>query len=88
MVRVIARLPLAIQEAIAQNEPSVFSRLLLDLAAAFSRWYTLGNQERDTRVLVEDAPELRDARVALPDAVRLTLASGLSLLGIATPENM
>ncbi|HYX90472.1 MAG TPA: arginine--tRNA ligase, partial [Myxococcaceae bacterium] len=88
LVRQVARLPSAVADAVEQNEPSHVSRYLLDLAAAFSRWYTLGNQERDKRVLVEGNESVRAARVALTDAVRVALASGLSLLGIATPENM
>jgi arginyl-tRNA synthetase len=63
------------------------ARHLLDLAAAFSRFYTLGNQDRSKRIVVEDE-SLRAARLALTDATRATLAAGLTLLGIATPENM
>lgn len=88
LVRELARLPVAIQDALTYNEPSSVSRLLLDVAASFSRWYTLGNQERDKRVLVEGNEPVRNARLALTDAVRSTLASGLSLLGVPTPENM
>jgi len=88
LARVLARLPSAIDEALEQNEPSIVSRHVLDAAAAFSRWYTLGNQDRDKRVLVEGQDALRAARLALTDAVRLTLRSGLSLLGIATPDTM
>jgi arginyl-tRNA synthetase len=88
LVRQVARLPAVVSDAVEQNEPSHLSRYLLDLSTAFSRWYTLGNQERDKRVLVEGNDAVRAARVALTDAVRVTLASGLSLLGIPTPENM
>lgn len=88
LVRQVAKLPSAISDAIDQNEPSLISRYLLDLAAAFSRWYTLGNQEREKRVLVEDNDAVRAARLALTDAVRASVASGLSLLGVPTPENM
>ncbi|HLL53258.1 MAG TPA: arginine--tRNA ligase [Myxococcaceae bacterium] len=88
LVREVARLPVAIADAVAHDEPSMVARLMLDVAAAFSRWYTLGNQERDKRVLVEGNDALRDARLALTDAVRSTLASGLALLGVPTPENM
>ena len=88
LVRHISRFPVVVQEAVGQNEPSLVARYLLDLSAAFSRWYTLGNQERDKRVLVEDNEALRNARLALTDSVRLTLKSGLGLLGVPTPENM
>ncbi len=87
LLRVIARFPVAVQEAAEQYDPSLVARHLLDLAAAFSRFYTLGNQDRSKRIVVEDE-SLRAARLALTDATRATLAAGLTLLGIATPENM
>jgi arginyl-tRNA synthetase len=87
LTRSVARFPIAVAEAVEANEPSIVARYLLELAADFSRWYTLGNQDREKRVLVDD-PAIRDARLALTDAVQLTLASGLSLLGIPTPETM
>jgi arginyl-tRNA synthetase len=77
-----------VREAAEQYEPSLVARLLLDLAAAFSRYFTLGNQERDKRILVEGNAALSAARLALTDATRVTLAAGLTLLGISTPENM
>ena len=70
------------------DEPSFVATHLLEVAAAFSRWYTLGNQDRSKRVLVDDDPRLRDVRLALADAVRITLRTGLTLLGIPAPENM
>ncbi len=88
VLRVIARLPVVVQEAAEQQEPSFVARWLLDLAADFSRYYTLGNQDRAKRVLVVDNEALKAARLALTDATRAALAAGLSLLGIATPENM
>ncbi|HKD40317.1 MAG TPA: arginine--tRNA ligase [Myxococcaceae bacterium] len=87
LIRSVARFPLAVQEAVAGNEPSTVARHLLELASEFSKWYTLGNQQREKRVLVDD-PSLRSARLGLTDSARLTLASGLSLLGIPAPENM
>jgi arginyl-tRNA synthetase len=87
LVRSVARFPIGVEDAVENNEPSWVARQLLEIAANFSRWYTLGNQDREKRVLVEE-PIPRDARLALTDAVRLTLAAGLSLLGIPAPENM
>lgn len=87
LLRELMRLPTVVRDAAEQYEPSLVARLLLDVAAAFSRYFTAGNQDRDKRVLVEDEA-LRAARLALTDATRLTLASGLTLLGIPTPENM
>jgi arginyl-tRNA synthetase len=87
LLRELMRLPNVVRDAAEQYEPSLVARLLLDVAAAFSRYFTAGNQDRDKRVLVEDEA-LKAARLALTDATRLTLAAGLTLLGIPTPENM
>jgi arginyl-tRNA synthetase len=88
VLRAIARLPVVVQEAAEQFEPSFVARWLLDLAAEFSRYYTLGNQDRTKRIVLENNEPLKAARLALTDATRAALAAGLTLLGIATPENM
>jgi arginyl-tRNA synthetase len=69
------------------TEPHVICHYLLDLAGEFSRWYTLGNSDPPLRVLCED-PVIRRARLALVAAVQATLSEGLSLLGIAAPDQM
>jgi arginyl-tRNA synthetase len=68
-------------------EPHVICHYLLELSAEFSRWYTLGNGDASLRVLVEDAT-VRRARLALVAGVQATLREGLSLLGIAAPDQM
>ncbi|WP_163999395.1 arginine--tRNA ligase [Pyxidicoccus caerfyrddinensis] len=88
LLREIMRLPEVVTDAAEQYEPSLVARLLLDVAAAFSRYFTAGNQDREKRILVEDNDALRAARLALTDATRVTLAAGLTLLGIPTPDNM
>lgn len=88
LLRELMRLPEVVRDAAEQYEPSLIARLLLDVAAVFSRYYTLGNQDRDKRIVLEGNDALRDARLALTDATRVTLAAGLTLLGIPTPDNM
>jgi arginyl-tRNA synthetase len=39
-------------------------------------------------VIHDEDPGLTAARLALADAVRIVLATGLQLLGMATPESM
>jgi len=68
-------------------EPHVICHYLLELAAEFSRWYTLGNGDASLRVIVADA-HVRRARLALVAGVQATLREGLSLLGIAAPDQM
>ena len=73
--------PKVLHQAAADYEPSLLASWLLDLSSAF------GNFLNKHRVL-DSAPELRTARLALVDAVRQGLAKGLSILGIVAPEEM
>ena len=79
--------PEIVVRATSANEPHVICHYLLEVAGEFSRWYTLGNGDASLRVLVEDR-EVRRARLALVAAVQATLREGLSLLGIAAPDQM
>ena len=79
--------PDAVVRAADAREPHVICHYLLALAAEFSHWYTLGNGDATLRVLVDDVPTRR-ARLALVAAVQATLREGLSLLGIAAPDQM
>jgi arginyl-tRNA synthetase len=87
VARRLLELPDAVVRAADGREPHVICHYLLELAGEFSRWYTLGNGDPSLRVLVDDAPTRR-ARLALVGAVQAALRQGLSLLGIAAPEQM
>lgn len=87
----IARRLLEFPDAVVRSseacEPHVIGHYLLQLAAEFSRWYTLGNGDASLRVLCDD-PDTRRARLALAAAVQATLRDGLGMLGIAAPDQM
>lgn len=87
----VARRLLEFPDAVVRSseacEPHVIAHYLLQLAAEFSRWYTLGNGDPALRVLCEDAATRR-ARLALTAAVQATLRDGLAMLGIAAPDQM
>jgi arginyl-tRNA synthetase len=76
-----------VHRAADASEPHILSRYLLDLCAAFSRWYTAGNQDKSLRALVEDDAVAR-ARITLVAAAREVLRRGLALLGIEAPADM
>ena len=61
--------------------PHLVARYTLDLAADFHHFYT------HCRVLT-DQPAVTQARLLLIDAIRLTLATALGLLGVSAPERM
>ena len=56
LVRELARFPARCRRRRSSTSRPSSRGYLLDVAAAFSRWYTLGNQDRDKRVLVEATP--------------------------------
>jgi arginyl-tRNA synthetase len=87
VARALEAFPARLREACEADEPSVVASALLDLAGAYSRWYNLGNRQRELRVLGQDETTTK-ARVALNAAVARTLRQGLWLLGLEAPEEM
>lgn len=79
--RVLEDFPRVVRRAADTYEPSLVATYLLDVASAF------GNFLNKHRVL-ESPPAVRQARLALVDAVRLVLAKGLGLMGVAAPDEM
>jgi arginyl-tRNA synthetase len=79
--------PDAVVRSAEASEPHIICHYLLQLAAEFSRWYTLGNGDPSLRVLCDNAATRR-ARLALTAAVQATLRDGLAMLGIAAPHQM
>lgn len=70
-----------IKEAASRYEPSVIARYLVDLSQAFNKFY-------HDNVILTDDENVRNARLAVVDAVRLVIRSGLDILGIKSPERM
>ncbi|GIP33979.1 arginine--tRNA ligase [Paenibacillus sp. J2TS4] len=70
-----------VEQAMIKMEPSLISRYLVDLAQSFNRFY------HHCPILVED-DELRKARLALVQSVRMTLENGLRLIGLEAPRQI
>jgi len=77
----LARFPEVVRIAGEQSAPHQVANYLHELASDFHGYYN------NHKTIVED-DGLRDARIALTQAVRQVLANGLWLLGIAAPEEM
>ncbi|HJL41393.1 MAG TPA: arginine--tRNA ligase [Myxococcales bacterium LLY-WYZ-16_1] len=88
VMKALARLPEVLVQACEAFEPSMLTRAVLELAQTAASYFTAGNRDRAARVLVEDDPELRAARLHLTDAIRASLAAGLETLGLRAPEAM
>lgn len=67
--------------SISKNEPYIIARFLIDLAKAYSVFYT------ENQIMIENT-EIKDARIYLTYIVNVVLETGANLLGIQMPERM
>lgn len=77
----LAKFPEILEKAARTYSPAVLADYLYDLAKIFSDFY------RDVKVIGADS-EAGKARIALIYAVKIVLAKGLAILGMAAPEEM
>ncbi|MCL4106113.1 UNVERIFIED_CONTAM: hypothetical protein GTU68_058419 [Idotea baltica] len=81
LLRRLDRYPEMVANAALNAEPHAVAGYLRELAAEFHAYYNAH------KMLVDDS-SIRDARVALSEAVRQVMSNGLSLLGVSAPESM
>lgn len=81
LMKSLARFPEVLSRGTAAREPQQLANYLRELAGEFHAYYNAH------KVLVDDTA-LREARLALSQAVGQVLANGLSLLGVSAPESM
>ena len=81
LIRQLGLFPERVEAAARRREPHLLVNYLRDLAHPFHSWYNAH------QFLVDDAG-LRDARLALAEAVARVLRNGLGLLGVTAPESM
>jgi arginyl-tRNA synthetase len=94
LTRVVSKFPEIVQTAARDYAPHMITQYVLDLAAEWNAYYNHKdeNGKPDTKILEPDGsatqPGLSEARLALVQKVKGTLAGSLSLLGIEAPEEM
>ncbi len=81
LISLLAEFPKEISEAASHYDPARITRYSYDLATGFHKFYNA------CRVRCDDEA-LFSARLALCDAVRITLNNALTVLGINAPERM
>ncbi len=77
----LSRYPEVVEAAASNLDPQLVAQYLREVAAAFHAYY-------NAHQFIVDDVVMRDARIALADAARVVLASGLDLLGVSAPESM
>ncbi len=81
ILRELRQFPMIVRSAAETLEPYRLIPYLEDLAKAFHSFY---NKHR----VVSDDPALTAARLLLVECVKITIANGFHLLGVAAPEQM
>lgn len=81
LVRLIGEFDKTVETAAEKYEPSVISRYLLDVAAAYNRFYL------NCRIIGQ-APDVSYTRLTLTSLVAEVLEKGLNLLLIKAPDKM
>lgn len=82
VLKKVGTFPQIVAEAAKYRTPHRIANYIQELAASFHSFY---NAEK---VLNPDNKELTEARLALIQAVRITLANALRLIGVSAPEKM
>ncbi len=89
VIKALVQFPDLVRNAARLRAPHLICDYLEQTAGAVNSWYHAGNPSRNPElaVLAEDA-NLRNARLALARSVQIVLRNGLTVLGIAAPEQM
>lgn len=82
LAKCISRFPERVSDALAEYEPSLITRYILDLAAAFNRFY------HECKILNCEDTALRSARIALTRATNQVLRTALHLICMKSPEKI
>jgi arginyl-tRNA synthetase len=88
LIRHLAGWPRLVESAGETHEPHRVAFYLQELAAHFHGLWNKGMGEAQLRFIIEDAPDLTRARLALVQAVAFVVASGLAVFGVAPVEEM
>ncbi|MBQ8371477.1 MAG: arginine--tRNA ligase [Clostridia bacterium] len=82
LAKCISVFPERVSAAIAEYEPSVVTRYILDLAAAFNRFY------HECKIVGCEDAALRQSRIALTAATNRVLKTALHLICMQSPEKI
>ena len=82
LAKALSLFPERVKMAIDDYEPSCVTRYILDLCAAFNRFY------HDCKIIGCEDESLRESRIALTDATHTVLGTALKLICMQTPEKI
>lgn len=81
LIKQLAQYPAVVQLAARDYDPSFINRYLVELAAAFHKFYNACR-------IKGEAENVLLARLKLADTARAVLKNGMTLIGCSAPEKM
>jgi arginyl-tRNA synthetase len=88
LMRRLALYPRLVESAAVAHEPHRIAFYLYELASEFHALWTKGKDQPHLRFIIQNDPQMTMARLALVQGVVTVLASGLTMLGVAAPDEM
>ncbi len=88
MMRLVAQYPRVVEAAAAAHEPHRIAFHLYEVASSLHSFWNKGKDLPQLRFVNATDRKSTEARLALVEALRGTLASGLAILGVAAPDEM
>lgn len=82
LAKTLSIFPERVESALAEYEPSVVTRYILDLCAVFNRFY------HDCKIAACEDERLRMSRLALTSSTRRVLKTALGLICMQTPDKI
>ncbi len=82
LIKTLSRFPEKVNEALAQYEPSVITRYILDVASAFNRFY------HDCQILSAPDEKVKSTRILLTAATKTVLGNAFGLICLKKPEKI
>ena len=82
LVKILARFPEKVLEALESYEPSVVTRYILDVATAFNRFY------HNCQILSAEDPNVLTTRIALTKATNYVLGNAFELICLKKTEKI
>ena len=82
LLKVLARFPEKVSSAIAEYEPSIITRYILDVCAAFNRFY------HNCQIIGATDPAVRATRVAITRATNVVLGNAFPLICLKKMEQI
>ena len=88
LIRRLADYPRIIDGSVATHEPHRVAFYLYELAGELHAQWNRGKEAPELRFVNQHDATLTKARLALLEAVRIVLSSGLAILGVHAPDEM